>query len=317
MKYLKVVMCFLVLANWSCKKGDKEEQTKPVDISSYSKEVYQPGATVYGKNNYVKMIVGDYNCPVILSSPHDGTLQPTSMPERDHPDATTVRDLYVSDLTLKISAAFYEKTGMRPHVIINDIARSRMEPNRSLEETYHKSEDANAAWLEYQNFIKIARQIVTDNVNRGLYIDMHGHGHTKQRVEVGYIVSKANLNADDATLDRLATTSSIYGIARNSTYSFSNLVRGDYAFGTLLANEGLPAVPSKQDPKPNTDDYFNGGYCTYTYGSINGGTISSFQLETNGSGLRNTPDQRTASGGRFANAIICYVKTHYGLTIAK
>ncbi len=263
------------------------------------------------------MIVGDYNCPIILSSPHDGTLLPASMPERDNADAVIVRDLYVSDLTLKISAAFFEKTGMRPHIIINDIARSRMEPNRSLEETYHKSEDANGSWREYQNFLKVARQIVTDNVGKGLYIDMHGHGHTKQRIEVGYIVSKANLNTEDAVLDRLGTTSSIYAIARNSTYSFSNLIRGDYALGTLLANEGLPALPSKQDPKPNADDYFNGGYCTYTYGSINGGTISSIQLETNGTGLRNNPDQRTASGVKFANAIISYMKTHYGLNLAK
>lgn len=317
MKIFKLILVWLVLINWSCKKKETVEETAPVDTTVYSEAIYKPGATVYGKNNYVKMIVGDYNCPVILSSPHDGTLEPSSMPVRDHADAVTVRDLYVSDLTMKISDAFYEKTGMRPHIIINDISRARMEPNRALEEAYHKSEDANAAWKEYQNFIKIARQIVTDHKGKGLYIDMHGHGHTKARVEVGYIVSKSNLNTEDTVLDRLATTSSIYGIARNSTYSFSNLIRGDYAFGTLLANEGCPAVPSKQDPRPNADDYFNGGYCTYTYGSINGGTISSIQLETNGSGLRNTAAQRTASGGKFANAIISYMKTHYGFNLAR
>jgi len=317
MKIFKLILIWLVLINWSCKKKETIEATAPIDITVYSEAVYKSGATVYGKNNYVKMIVGDYNCPVILSSPHDGTLEPSSMPVRDHADAVTVRDLYVSDLTMKIADAFFEKTGMRPHIIINDISRARMEPNRALEETYHKSEDANASWKEYQNFIKIARQIVTDHKGKGLYVDMHGHGHTKARVEVGYIVSKSNLNTEDAVLDRLATTSSIYAIARNSTYSFSNLIRGDYAFGTLLANEGCPAVPSKQDPKPNTDDYFNGGYCTYTYGSINGGTISSIQLETNGSGLRNTAAQRTASGGKFANAIISYMKTHYGFNLAK
>jgi hypothetical protein len=308
---VKVIFFFLVFGSWSCKKNKTSDGTVLVDPTIYSKSVYQPGTTVYGKNNYVKIIVGDDRCPVILSSPHDGTLLPTSMPERDHPDATIVRDLFVSDLTLKIATAFFEKTGMHPHIIINDIARSRMEPNRSLKEAYHKSEEANNAWREYQNFIKIARQIVIKNVGKGLYIDMHGHAHTKPRIEVGYIVSKSNLNADDAILDKLASSSSIYAIAQNSMYSFSNLIRGDDAFGTLLANEGLPAVPSKQDPKPNTDDYFNGGYCTYTYGSVNGGVISSLQLETNGAGLRNTPDQRTTSGVKIATAIISYLKAHF------
>lgn len=289
----------------------------PVDLTTYSKSVYPPGATVYGKNNYVKIIVGDSKCPIILSSPHDGTLLPVSMPERDHSDATTVRDLYVSDLTLKIAASIFEKTGMRPHIIINEVSRTRMEPNRSLEEAYHKSEEANEAWRAYHNFIKIAREIVTSNVGKGIYIDMHGHAHAKARVEVGYLVSKSNLNAVDTDLDKLAPLSSIYAIARNSTYSFSNLVRGDVAFGTLLANEGLPAIPSKQDPKPNADDYFNGGYCTYMYGSVNTGDISSFQLETNGVGLRNTPDQRNASGVKFATAILSYIKTHFGLNLIK
>jgi len=301
-----------MLVSWSCKKNKISDE--PVQAEKLGG---QPGTTVYGKNKYVRMIVGDDRSPIILSSPHDGILLPVSMPERDHPDETTVRDLYVSDLTLKIAASFFEKTGIRPHIIINDIARSRMEPNRSLEEAYHKSEEANDAWKEYHNFIKIARQIVINNVGKGLYIDMHGHAHVKARVEVGYIIAKSNLNADDSMLDKLASSSSIYAISRSSNYSFSNLIRGDDAFGTLLANQGLPAVPSKQDPKPNTDDYFNGGYCTYAYGSVNGGEISSFQLETNGAGLRNTPDQRSVAGVKFAAAITSYVKTHFGLNLVK
>ena len=318
MKNLKLV-CFLFLfISFSCKKKDTptdEPQVNPVVPVSPS--IYKPGATVYGKNNYVKMIVGDYNSPIILSSPHDGTIEPSSMPVRDNADAVVVRDLYVSDLTMQISNSIYEQTGIRPHIIINDISRSRMEPNRSLAEAYNKSDAANSSWNEYHDFIKVARQIVSENVGKGLYIDMHGHGHTKNRIEVGYITSKTNLNAEDAVLDTYATSSSIYGIAKTSTYTYSKLVRGDYAFGTLLANEGCPAVPSKQDPKPNADDYFNGGYCTLTYGSGNGGTISAIQLETNGTNLRNTATQRVASGKKMANAIITYMKMHYNISLTK
>lgn len=188
-----------------------------------------------------------------------------------------------------------------------------MEPNRSLEEAYHKSEAANALWREYHAFLKGARDMVQKNVGKGLFLDMHGHGHTKKRVEVGYTVSISNLNATDAVLNSVPATSSIYHLAKISPFTLSQLIRGDNAFGTLLADEGIPAVPSKQDPKPNNDDYFNGGYCTSTYGSRNGGEVSAIQLETHGTNLRNSPAERKASGAKIADAIIKYMNTHYNL----
>lgn len=295
----------------SCKKnaddngGGGKEPTPEV--------TYKANTTVYGSNKYVTFKVGDANSPIILASPHDGEILPASMPFRDHADAVTVRDINLTDLTEEISNALYAKTGLRPHVIINDVARSRMEPNRSLEEAYHKSEAANALWREYHAFLKGARDMVQKNVGKGLFLDMHGHGHTKKRVEVGYTVSISNLNATDAVLNSVPATSSIYHLAKISPFTLSQLIRGDNAFGTLLADEGIPAVPSKQDPKPNNDDYFNGGYCTSTYGSRNGGEVSAIQLETHGTNLRNNPAERKASGAKIADAIIKYMNTHYNL----
>lgn len=307
---LYIGMCLFIL---SCKKskhvnGEKE----PSGTVSY-----HPNTTVYGSNNYVKFIVGDLKSPIILASPHDGTIIPDNWPLRDHPDAVTVRDLYVSALTTEIADALYRKTGLHPHVIINDVARSRMEPNRALEEAYHKTEAANQLWRQYHAFLKGAQDMVQKNVGKGLFLDMHGHGHSIPRIEVGYIVSKTNLNGTDAGLNSLASTSSIYHLSTISAYPFSQLIRGDYAFGTLLENEGIRAVPSKQDPKPNSDDYFNGGYCTLAYGSKNGGAVSAIQLETHGPNLRNNPTERKASGTKIADAIIKYMQSHYGLFLDK
>lgn len=307
---LYIGMCLFII---SCKKskhvnGEKE----PSGTVSY-----QPNTTVYGSNNYVKFIVGDLKSPIILASPHDGTIIPDNWPLRDHPDAVTVRDLYVSALTTEIADALYRKTGLHPHVIINDVARSRMEPNRALEEAYHKTEAANQLWRQYHAFLKGAQDMVQKNVGKGLFLDMHGHGHSIPRIEVGYIVSKTNLNGTDAGLNSLASTSSIYHLSTISAYPFSQLIRGDYAFGTLLENEGIRAVPSKQDPKPNSDDYFNGGYCTLAYGSKNGGAVSAIQLETHGPNLRNNPTERKASGTKIADAIIKYMQSHYGLFLDK
>lgn len=305
---------FLAIA--SCKKSNNTGDVnggggKPTEVT------YTPNTTVYASNKHARFIVGDLNSPIILASPHDGTIKPSSMPLRDHKDAVTVRDTELTDVTLKISDALFAKTGIRPHVVINDVARERMEPNRSLAEAYHKSEAANSLWREYHAFLAGARKMVTDNVGKGLFLDMHGHGHDIKRVEVGYTVSIDNLNATDAVLNGVSATSSIYHIAQNSSYLFSQLIRGDKAFGTLLENEGVLAVPSKQDPRPFKDPYFNGGYCTATYGSRNGGTVSAIQLETPGTGFRNSSSQRTASAAKVADAIIKYMKEHYGLFLDK
>ncbi len=306
------MLCAAFLAV-SCKKEKPVKEEEKYKYEPPSTNVYTPNTTFYGANKYVKFIVGDANSPVILASPHDGTIMPSTMPLRDDKDAVIVRDLYVTDLTQEISDALFAKTGVRPHVIINDVARSRMEPNRSLEEAYHKSEAANALWREYHTFLRGARDMVQKNVGKGLFLDMHGHGHDKKRIEVGYIVSKTTLNATDVILNSASNTASIYDLAKNSSTTFSQLIRGDYAFGTLLETEGIPAVPSKQDPKPNTDDYFNGGYCTLTYGSKNVGAVSAIQLETHYENLRDNATQRKASGVKIADAIIKYMQTHYNL----
>lgn len=315
----KSILLLLIVFAFACKKKTTEEgtTTKEETKVTYSTDLYKPNALIYGSNAYTQIKVGDYNCPIILSSPHDGTVSPAIIPDRTNPDATTVRDINVSDLTEKIAVAIFEKTGMRPHVIQNNLSRLKMDPNRSLAEAYLTHSTAITAWEDYQNFLKIASQIVKDNVGKGLYLDMHGHGHDKDRIEVGYLLTKAQVNMTDADINYLAAASSIYSIAKSSNLKFSELMTGDYAFGTLLANEGCPAVPSKTDPRPNDDLYFNGGYCTLAYGSKDGGNISAIQLETNGNNFRNTPAQRTKSAGAVANAIINYYKKHFGVDLLK
>ncbi|TZF84852.1 hypothetical protein FW774_07700 [Pedobacter sp. BS3] len=301
----------------SCKKSSKalsDDTTTGTDL--YDKTQYVTGAVIYGSNKYTRIIVGSMDSPIILSSPHDGTMEPDNIPDRTNPNAETVRDIYATDLTFRIADSLEKKTGLRPHIIINMLSRKKMDPNRSLEDAYLTHNDAIQAWKDYQNFITIARQIVIEHIGNGLYLDMHGHGHDKARIEVGYLLSKNELNSTDADINSMASESSIYAIAKSSSASFSQLIRGDNALGTLLANNNCPAVPSKQDPKPNTDSYFNGGYCTLTYGSKSGGTISAIQLETPGTN-RNTSSIRQISGGRIANAVISYMKVHYNMDLAK
>lgn len=329
MKTIKNILAgLLVLSVVSACKDDPEirviESSETLDID-YSEEVYKPKTIVYGSYNLVQLEVGDYNSPIILASPHDGEVkqyndgtQIVKISERVHSSAVTVRDINTTDLCHKIADSLQKLTGLRPHVIVNKIARSHMEPNRALADAYLRHPAAVKAWEEYHDFLKVARQIVKKNVGKGLFIDMHGHGHDNDRIEVGYLLTSNDLNNVNESIDVMAYKTSIFSRSKNSIYPFSSLINGDVAFGTLLANRNCPSVPSKQDPRPWDDEYFNGGYCTGTYGSRRSNdNIDAIQLETPGPIIRNNEPLRIASSGRMSRAIIDYMKLHYELDLMK
>lgn len=298
--YLRFATFLLVL--WigftaiSCKKS------KP-------KTAYIAGETYYGSNQYVRYIAGDDQSPIILSSPHDGALEPDQMADRA--SGSSLRDIYVSDLTLKMADSIKKITGLRPHVIINDLRRNKVEPNLSLTSSGITDAGAVKAYQEYHGFISLAQQTIRQKVGKGVYFDLHGHAHDKSRIEIGYLLSISDLNGTNDLLNNLANKSSIYHLALSSNLSFSSLIRGTQSLGDLFQSMGVPAIPSSADPQPLSDPYFNGGYCTYTYGSVNGGSISAIQLETPGPLVRNTASLRTSASGKMARAIITFVNLHY------
>ena len=307
-QFYMMSMLLSVLIIDSCKKSGSSSDSAVIPRTTFT-----PGETVFGSKNYTRFIVGDYLSPIILSSPHAGDLVPTNIPDRTQ--GVTVTDSYVTDLTLKLADSIQKVTGLRPHMIINDLKRIKMDPNRSLDEAFLTHADATLAYNDYHGFIKSALKIMSEKVGKGLYLDMHGHGHTKSRIEVGYLLSATELNGTDASLANLAYSTSINAISKTSTLPFWELIRGSQSFGTLLANAGCPSVPSQQDPKPLADDYFSGGFCTSSYGSLNGGNISAIQLETPGPIIRNTAALRQQSAGKMARVINDYLRIHYKIIL--
>jgi N-formylglutamate amidohydrolase len=320
MKKINILYAFLLLlVTVGCKKKEEIRTIPLPDINvTYDENIYKPGAVIFGTKNYVKIIVGDLNSPIMLASPHDGIVSPSEVATRTHPSAVIVRDLFCTDLTLKMADSLQKLTGLRPHVIINDLTRSKMEPNRAMADAYLTHPEMEIAWNEYHNFLRVARAMIKKNVGKGLYLDMHGHAHAKNRIEVGYLLNNNQVNSEDASLDLLASRSSVFAVGKASTSKFSILLNGDKAYGTLLANNACPSVPSKQDPYPFEDEYFSGGYCTATYGSRNSNdNISAIQLETPGPIIRDNETLRIASSGRMARATIQFMKLNYGLDLMK
>jgi len=255
---------------------------------------YVPGTTYWGRSNYTEYIAG--NMPLIISAPPGGDMNPAELPNRTNTSTYTVTtdpDLWTANLARAIRTATFNRYGRYPHVIICNVDRAKVDCNREIGEGAQNNTNTQTLWREFHAFLGIARQQVSNNYGRGLYIDLHGHGHTIQRCELGY-------NLSDATLFKSSLTSSddnnstINALSARSRQSFNDLVRGTLSLGALLEKRGFPCVPSVSNPNPGTNSsgatntYFNGGYNVETYGTAtaNGGTIDAIQIECNYTNVR-------------------------------
>lgn len=271
---------------------------------------FQPGVSYFGRRDYVEYIPG--RLPVVLSSGHGGQLAPPEIPNRT--GGVQIADQNTRQLTLAIREALVDLTGMAPHVVISHLDRAKLDPNREIIEAAEGNPFAERAWAEYHDFIGSARiAIATDG--EGMYFDIHGHGHPIARVELGYLLTRDDLNRPDASVSSLSYVlrSSIREIGRDSPLPFAEVVRGAASFGGLMESEGIPAIPSPSNPMPGDDPYFTGGYSTREHGSLfDTELVSGIQLEHHFPGLRDTDANRRDYADRLARVIRDYMLEHMG-----
>ena len=183
-----------------------------------------------GTNGYVEYIPG--NAPCIILSGHDGDLYPADIDDRTHGcwdgstcdwsktcapqddskcEAKTKNDENTQDMARRANDAFGSFTGERCHLVVNRLARSKLDPNREIFEAVQFDPIANVTYHEFHDFATQARQDIENNhpCGAGLLVDFHGHSHPEARIELGYKISKTQLQGNDTTLDTLAYTSSI------------------------------------------------------------------------------------------------------------
>jgi len=285
------------------------------DLASYT-----PGTTYYGRVGvqYIEYIAG--NMPLIISAPHGGTSTPSELPDRTY--GTLDTDTSTDNLARAVSTAVFNRYGRYPHVIICNIDRQKIDCNREIIEGAQGDADTILAWNEYHTFIQIAKQAVISSYGRGLLIDLHGHGHSIQRLEIGY-------NTDSGDLFKSALTSSdqynssIRELGDRSRLTFDQLVRGDLSLGTLLQSRGYPSVPSTTNPDQGTvsgvnNPYFTGGYTVEIYGSkgSKSGAINAIQIECNYTGVRNSSSNRAAFASALTDALDLYFPLHVGMKLS-
>lgn len=292
----------LVLFLWGC----------PNFARAQSK--FEAGKSYFGQKNYIEYIAG--NSPLIISAPHGGSLKPNDIPDRLCDGCSYIMDANTQELARAIQTSVFQQWGCYPHIIINRLHRVKLDANRDVGEAANSDPQGIVAWNEYHNFIDSAKAKLTKQFGKGLFIDLHGHGHTIQRLELGYLLTKSELQKSDVALNEntILQYSSIKSLVANNLEkeSHAKLIRGDWGFGTILAKKGYPAVPSQQDPFPNSaDDYFNGGYNTKRHGSNKEGTIDAIQIECNMNGVRDNANNRQKFADSLVNSVQKFMETYY------
>ncbi len=273
---------------------------------------YVPGQTYFGRNQYIEYIAGDL--PVIISAPHGGGEEPDEIPLRTY--GTLVRDLGTQETIRAIQDSVSAHSGGgHPHIVISRLRRTKLDPNREIVEAAQGSPFAEQAWHEFHGFIEVARARVTRGQDRGLYLDLHGHGHPQNRIELGYLLTAADLAQSDNALSQPAFVdkSSIRTLAGEVAIPFAELVRGPESFGAFLSREAALSVPSPLFPDPGNDPFFSGGYNTRVHGSVDGDAIDGIQIELHLPGIRDTDENRRGFAGGMARALESYLTAHFGV----
>lgn len=284
-----------------------------VDIHATTIEA-TPGASYKGRSGYTEYLPGEL--PLVLSAPHGGDQKPAEIPDRTY--GVTGSDRNTRELALQIRSAIKAQTGFYPHIIISHLHRSKLDPNREIVEAAQGDPEAERAWWEFQTFIDAAEDIVEGEFEEGFYVDLHGHGHDIQRLELGYLLSSTDLsNTDEALAESTFVNKSSFKVLGSKPgMNFADLIRGPMSLGTLMELEGIPAVPSQSQPNPGGNPYFNGGYNTARHGSRTSGAISGVQIECYYTGVRDTEVNRQAMAEALGRALGAFFPEHFGFPLA-
>lgn len=258
--------------------------------------------------------VGDM--PLVISVPHGGNMNPLEIPDRSCLKAVRGTDRYTVELARAIQKVFYEKYHKRPHIIVSNLSRRKIDHNRNEAPATCGNETMKAAWQLYHRYIDTAIALAGGDRNRVFFVDLHAHGHKIQRLEVGYLINGAGLKEifDGVNLQKHAGKSSLVNLFSESSDTRGAMLRdlfiGEQAFGTLMEHEGIRAIPSRQDPYPGAGEvYLNRGYNTLHFTSTTYPNVYGLQMECNLTGVRDIKS-RPHFAEKFARIVLQYMQLH-------
>ncbi|RNA38969.1 pglyrp1 isoform X3 [Brachionus plicatilis] len=244
---------------------------------------------VYGFKNYTELELGNLN--ILLSVPHDGSLRPPEIPNRENDlngnlknDKNTRR--FTKSLKNELEILFFTHQDIKliPFVLYNNLHRIKMDPNRDLENCCHiTNQDAHTAYKDYHSMIEICFRknfVLSNNFDQGLILDIHGNSHEEQWIELGYLLKKSDLENDKLSN---SLNTSIRSMASKSFLSLEEMIRGEkVSLGSLIETKSnIKVVPSPGFKSPKEGNYYSGGFITECHGSFydTSKRLNSIQIE--------------------------------------
>ncbi len=268
---------------------------------------------------------------IILSVPHGGNEKPSNITDRidgckdandncvynknstcatNDCDARTSIDSYTKSIANSVYDDLCDLLGNndKPYFVFNKLHRSKLDVNREVDLGAQGDAQAILAYDTYHDYIIEAKN---ESGPRGIIFDFHGQSHPPNYMELGYLITKTDLNNEDYD----TSSSSIKALVAACNVTGEDILVGPLSFGELLQDEGKDAVPSETNPKPTPgESFYSGGHITKIHGSRDGGQYDAIQLEmpneerlsayTNSAG-------RAAYAEKIANAIYNYYQEFY------
>src|SRR5699024_5520877 len=211
-----------------------------------------------------------------------------------------------------IETALEEKYDKKPFIVASNIARTKVDQNRGINRGACGNKLAKRAWQAFHEGISKALNIAVKKYGYVLYIDLHGHGGSTQKLYLGYAITDVQLKKvyNNIDVSAIAGISSIANMLDlDPKLKFRNLIMGDHSFGTLMGSAGYPSIPSVKSPYPLPDEgYFSGGYNTRRYTSDKHSKVYGWQVECYYNGVRDTPQDRKKFGEAFTKVYKKFIK---------
>jgi len=266
---------------------------------------FEAGLSYFGEHNWIEYIPG--TLPIIIGAPHGGELTPDEVPVFNDGLA---QDGGSQEYARAVAQSLYKLTGRYPHLIINHLARNRLNLNRAPEDDNQDNALAMVAWGEFHQFIDQAKNWVTQACEKGLYFDFHTNGHEHGYVELGYLLTRDELNLSDSQIN-LLSDNSIHHLANQDNHTLAEIVHGEFSLGEIMNEQyTLFTIPNATNI-PFQHDYFTGGYNTRTHGSVNGGVIDAIQIESHFNYVNSGESTRLEYSLKLSQAIFQFVEHWY------
>ena len=311
----KILLLFLFLFIGCGESGRATQSVLPTPEVKYT-----PGDIITDSQGYISYRVG--NTPIIITVPHDGTLTPSTFPNRTGSSARAENTRKVAEQFAYFFNA--NSNGLYPHIIYNNISRGKLDPDLNQMDGAQGNSYANLSYGTYHSFLQTAIDSVEAYFDAGILLNLVEHNHSNQKVELGYLLSASDLDLTNLQLNSYSAQSSVSQIADISTSSFAEVIRGYNSLGTLIVGRSytsndvaysFEAVPTLDNPTIGSTDYSSGGYTIAQYGSSNGGKINGIDVATPFAGFRDNANAYRALAVILEESVKIFYQENLGVIL--